>query len=265
MSSDAFRALGRNIRYLVRSKSFQFMRDSQVNNNEKIDEAFFVWEGKKIFYRPHTLDTTVIHNILLKPDRKKEYYLPFDIKPAVILDIGGNIGVASLYLNKLFPQARIFTFEPFIDNYNLLLQNTAAVTNISPHNIAIGAQDGEINIYIHDNSNFGGITIIDNNNLSAKKNVVRCRSLNSFLAEQNIQQVDLIKIDTEGAEYEILTSMDERYLREVKWIIGELHGYHDYELLAYLSQWFHIGVSKGIKTSVGMFNACNKQYDYLIN
>jgi hypothetical protein len=59
-----------------------------------------------------------------------------------------------------------------------------------------------------------------------------------------VGRVDLVKIDTEGAEHEILTSFPEPVLREVAVIVGELHGKPgDEDLLKYLDRWFAVQVA----------------------
>ena len=49
-----------------------------------------------------------------------EYYFPEELKPKVIFDIGGNIGITSVYLASLFPEAQIYTFEPLKENFEIL-------------------------------------------------------------------------------------------------------------------------------------------------
>ena len=54
-----------------------------------------------------------------------------------------------------------------------------------------------------------------------------------ILLAHGIAAADVIKIDTEGAEWEILTSIDRTLLSQVRVIMGELHGRRDFELLDY--------------------------------
>jgi hypothetical protein len=51
---------------------------------------------------------------------------------------------------------------------------------------------------------------------------------------------------------------DHAALQWVKRIVGELHGKRDFELLAYLSQWFDISMKKSMRKPLFIFNACNK-------
>ena len=77
----------------------------------------------------------------------------------------------------------------------------------------------------------------------------RIRNTADFLREEGLARVDLIKIDTEGAEHAILTSFRD-VLQKVGWIIGELHDIRDFELLAHLSPWFHVGSTRRKSASV---------------
>ena len=73
----------------------------------------------------------------------------------------------------------------------------------------------------------------------------------------DIRDVDMIKIDTEGAEHDILTGFPEDVISRVSVIVGELHSVKDDETLAFLSRWFDIrrGPSKG---RMSLFTAINK-------
>jgi hypothetical protein len=79
------------------------------------------------------------------------------------------------------------------------------------------------------------------------------------LAELGIKRADLVKIDTEGAEWEILTAMEREFLGGVRVIMGELHGRRDFELLHYLQPMFHIGAKKQLRTRLFNFFAVNRQ------
>ena len=80
-----------------------------------------------------------------------------------------------------------------------------------------------------------------------------------MLEELGITQIDLIKIDVEGAEYDVLTCLDPGLLRRVKWIVGELHSVRDFALLDYLSTWFEIDGRKTITKECWKFHAVNRE------
>ncbi|MEK6680938.1 MAG: FkbM family methyltransferase [Nitrospirota bacterium] len=254
----------KEIKYLLRSRSLRFTLDCRSGVIPKQTHTF-KWHGKTIYYRPGTSDTEIIYKILLKTKKRSEYWVPPVVDPKVILDIGGNIGISSIYLANIFSQARIFTFEPLPDNFAILTRNISSYFNIKAFPIALGRSDGVMEMYRSDNHlNFGGFSFYEEGSDTTFKINVDVRNVNSFLTELGINQVDMIKIDTEGSEYDIITSFNENILQSVKWIIGELHGERDFEVLTYLSKWFDIELKKSLKKRLFIFIACNKKLTSLI-
>ncbi len=248
------------IKVLFRSRSIRFLRDIKNISGNK-ETATYNWQGTPVFYRPGTSDTELMYKILLKSEEKAEYRIPKEIAPKIIFDIGANIGMATLYYAQQFPDAIIHAFEPIPDNYALLRKNTQNHANIKTYNCALGAYDGSIEMFASDSSlNNGGFSFYETGSDINCKIQVDVKSVASVLSEQNIQHIDLLKIDTEGAEYEIIHAINPRILKSIKWIIGELHGEKDFELLAYLSQWFDIDTRKTLQRRLFMFNACNKDF-----
>ena len=118
----------KELKYFMRSWSFDFamsLRDKTHNLRS------YNWNGKKVFYRTSSSDMTLIYEILLKSKYRSEYYFPEKIKPEVILDIGGNVGITSIYLASIFPNATIYTFEPLLENYKILQKNTEQYGNMA--------------------------------------------------------------------------------------------------------------------------------------
>lgn len=246
------------VKLLWRSGSLQFVLDKSAPARPGLLHTIR-WGLGSLHYRPGTSDQEVIYQVLLKPGRKAEYWLPDDASPAIVLDIGGNIGAVSVYFARRYPQARIYSVEPVPENFALLTKNIAPYANIKAYQLALGQADGELILNHSDNPiNFGGFSIGDHGVHPDRKLRVRMQAVETFLCDIGVSEIDLIKIDTEGAEFDILTSMPDRILSRVGWIVGELHGRRDFELLAHLSQWFDIGVSKRVENRLFMFHARNK-------
>src|SRR4029077_3924832 len=89
---------------LLRSRSWQFARQAIVRGIRSDSVNKLRWRGHDVFYRPGTSDMKVLYQVLLRKGRKAEYYVPRAIDPAVILDIGSNIGASVLYFRDLFPK-----------------------------------------------------------------------------------------------------------------------------------------------------------------
>jgi len=248
--------MSRRLKFLIKSKSFGFVKDLQDKSHSL---KSIKWNGKKVFYRTSSSDMKLIYEILLKSKDKAEYFFPEELSPKVIFDIGGNVGITSIYLANIFPDALIYTFEPMPDNFKILQKNIEKYVNIKAFNIGLGVEDGDFKVYLSDDSeNYGGVTFYPEAGGSLDTPYILCkvRNINKVLEEHKIQNIDLIKIDTEGAEHDILTSLNVKVLKNTSWITGELHGNQDFELLAYLNKLgFRVSYKKLIDERLSIFHA----------
>ncbi|MBU2702291.1 FkbM family methyltransferase [Sporomusaceae bacterium BoRhaA] len=241
----------KSTKYLLRSKSFDFA----TNYNKKPSEIHsFVWKGHPFYYRTGTSDTDVIDTILIKPQHRSEYFIK-DNNVKTILDIGGNIGTASVFFANLYPDANIYTFEPMPNNFKLLEKNVAGYPKVNPYNVALGNKSYQTSIYHSPEEDCKGSFSLLTPNKSGCHTDIQVKSVAEFIAENEIDNIDIIKIDTEGAEYDILAAIPPQILSKTKWIIGELHNYKNWELLNLLEKDFHIGVDKGVDCSLAIFTA----------
>ena len=246
----------KKLKYLIKSQSFEFAKNIE-------DKSYRIsslnWNNIKVRYRTGSSDMVLIYEILLKSKYKKEYYFPEGLKPMVIFDIGGNIGITAIYLASLFPNAIIYSFEPLKENFEILKLNASQFKNIKVFNFGLGAENGSFKVYLSDDhENFGGASFYSEVEGSLSKSFSECevKNVNDVIDHHDINSIDLIKIDTEGAEYDILTSINHKFLKKTTWITGELHGNRDFELLNYLSNMgFLISLNKNIDNRLSIFNA----------
>jgi len=191
-------------------------------------------------FRTGTSDARLMR-VLVERGLPPEYELPAHFEPRIILDIGANIGTVTAALARRYPQARIFAFEPLPENFVLLKYNTAALANVFALPFGLGART-QCRPYTRsdDPRNFGGGGFHGGRGFPLRRlEVLPVVSVAEALAALGIPAVDLIKIDTEGAEHEILTSFPRSVLATVKVIVGELHGKPgDDALLRFLTQSF---------------------------
>ena len=127
--------------------------------------------------------------------------------------------------------------------------NTPAQSSVSDSSSSAQAQKTRLRI----NKNNICLNIV-------KPNRCKVRNINDVIQELNISAIDLMKIDTEGSEYDILSCLNDEILRSIFWITGELHGNRDFELLDYLnSLGFSISFKKLINNRLFMFSAGKKE------
>jgi FkbM family methyltransferase len=248
---------------LARSRSRAFVRDV-LGPYDPAPRAL-EWGGMRLWYRPGSSDPWMIYHHLMKPRHRDEYAPPREagILPdevATVLDIGANIGITALYFSLVFPNARIYAFEPAPDNFALLERNVANCARIRAFNFALGAQDATAELYASDNpANFGGYSRHAAGSDTSRRIRIPVRDAAAVLGELGLERVDVIKVDTEGAEHEILTALPEQVLRGAKYVTGELHGNRDFALLEYLSRWFDIAARKKLSSRLFNFQAVAKR------
>lgn len=210
-------------------------------------------EDGPFFYREGTSDEVFLQQVLTG---RSDYTFP-KMDASNILDIGANIGAVSILLSRLYPKAMIFAYEPDAMNFELLSRNTANRDNIQIYNVALGDLTAMRRLYASDNSkNSGGFSFFDAGVSKHSSKVVQCIKASDALKSNGLTQVDIIKIDCEGAEYEIIKDLYFYFpLHATKCIVGELHGKDDWKVLNYLSDGFDIAVQKNLGSRVFPFHA----------
>ena len=184
-------------------------------------ESKFINNGKKTVLQFPTPEQDIhsqIHEILVD-----EYYKPKYPENDVCVDVGANIGMASLYLSNFCK--RVYSIEPSPKIYEALVENVKG-TSIKTFNHAIFTDSLSLRLLGYRNEP-PQTTHIDSGNthaLPTEQIFVSAISLKTFMEDNNIDKIDVLKIDVEGSEYEIFgdDSFDEVAPR-INCIVGETH------------------------------------------
>ena len=159
-----------------------------------------------------------------KIDIDKKYKYHDLTRDSVVIDIGGFKGEWALHISKKYG-CKVHIFEPVRSNYYAILKKSWWRRNISLHRLAISDKTGTIEFFLTPNAD--GHTTIDRSKTSKKKKVkkilTKSITLEKFLNDKNLSRVDLIKMNCEGAEIQILNSIDSQLAKKIKQITFSGH------------------------------------------
>jgi len=177
------------IRFLSRSKTTD------------INEAIVVLSGKE--YSEDLLDISSQNN-------------------PVVVDAGGNIGFFCLYINKLNPSAKIITIEPYAENIVLLQKNLSlnGLQDVVIVPLALSNSSGTSRFEVKE-YHFDGGRITDDE--STSNTFIETTTLEVIFDTYKIGNVDLLKMDIEGSEFDVIQASLDLLSKRVRRIVIEYH------------------------------------------
>jgi FkbM family methyltransferase len=141
----------------------------------------------------------------------------------LILDIGANVGAFSLWLAQQCPTARVFAVEPSADNFAELARNLAGWPHqVSTMRLAIGGREGQAVI------SDGGRRSVDHRveplvAVPSGADSFELVTLQRLLELVGADRVDLLKMDIEGAEFDVFEQVSQDTLKQIRRLAIEYH------------------------------------------
>jgi FkbM family methyltransferase len=155
------------------------------------------------------------------------YFFKCDTTSPLIFDCGSNIGMSVLFFKKLYPNSRIVAFEPDPTTFETLRKNVDqnGLVGVELHQVAVTDRIGTIELFrdvLPESSSLLMSTVRERH--SGPSVVVPARRLSDFISSE----IDLLKIDVEGAEDTVITDLvNAGKLRRAKRIHLEYHHHID--------------------------------------
>jgi FkbM family methyltransferase len=154
--------------------------------------------------------------------------IPEKKEGTVVIDAGANLGLASYYFSSRFE--KVLSIEPSSRHFEVLnyMLDYNKITNVKPFQFALSNKDGESEFYQYTNRTMDSLYgNLENANLKITgKETVPLKRLDTFMKEQNIEHVDLLKLDVEGVEYEILCGDSfANVASKIDIVVCEIHSY----------------------------------------
>ena len=205
--------------YLYRYIKYKQLKrhHNKLGKSEQLHDCLFPGIEHRFKLRPNTSDMKTFKQVIVK----EEYFVRFINPPSVIIDAGANIGLSAIYFANLFPEAKIISLEPELSNFSLLKENTKWYKNVIPIQAALWHQDTEL-IITNPEADHWAFQVGENKQSTASNLLIPAVTIDALCKQFHIKNIDLLKIDIEGAEEELFKT-NTQWLERVGFIAIELH------------------------------------------
>jgi|LakMenE01Jun11ns_1017448.scaffolds.fasta_scaffold9941784_3 FkbM family methyltransferase len=198
-----------------RAFGISWMQEKALKHDPRQTETSFLFKGK---YRIHYLDRLAFLLSVREIFTEKVYdFKSLSDRPRII-DCGGHIGMSALFFITNYPGCRLTIFEPDFKNHELLQKNISGwgANEIEAIQAAVWTENGQV--VFQSNHDMSSSIALSNQNTPEQRSVRSIR-LSDWLSEP----IDFLKIDIEGAEYDVLLDCKEK-LKNVRNLFVEYHG-----------------------------------------
>lgn len=137
----------------------------------------------------------------------------------VVIDVGANTGQFTFFCRQYLQAKRIISIEPLEDCLGVLQANAADPSACL--NFIVTRDPGKKQFFCCRETSQLSSYIKDVHTLYSEGVSLPCMTLNQIVRETGMETIDLLKIDTEGSEYDVLLSADQ-ILERVKVVLVEM-------------------------------------------
>jgi FkbM family methyltransferase len=184
-----------------------------------------------------------------------------------IIDIGAGLGDFTVHAARRNPNGTVHAFEPFPESFALLEQNARlnGLENVSLSPYAVGGMPAEQLTLYASGEAVQHRTTGQTEGADVATFVVSCTSLDQIFEERGIKVCDYMKIDCEGAEFEILFGASAGTLAKIRHICLEYHegvtAHTQADLARFLREkGFRVSVQPNpVHRNLGLMHAANRE------
>ena len=139
---------------------------------------------------------------------------------SIVFDVGGYKGDFTYQINKKY-NCNIYVFEPISEFYNIIKVRFEKQKNIKVYNFGLSSYDDDTTLFINDNA-----SSVYSKSINTIKEQIYLKSISEFIKAQNINEINLLKLNIEGGEYEILESLIElKFINQISNLQIQFHDF----------------------------------------
>lgn len=202
--------------WMSRIRCYGFRNSLRLYRNLRRDATFSLKHyGHDFYLRGNSVDFAVFNGIFANG----EYDFEVDFKPEFIVDAGAFIGASAVRFTTRFPAAKIIAIEPEETNFSQLVRNTEPYKNIVPVHAALYGEDTSVRITDPSAEKYAFRVEPGD----AGESTLKAFTVDTVMKMYGLPRIDILKMDIEGAEYDLFSSGDKGWLRKVRVLVIELH------------------------------------------
>lgn len=181
----------------------------------------FEIENYNYYLRLNSSDFAIYNQVYIQQEYRIliDFFSKFGLDAHIMIDCGGNIGLASLLFKTKFQHLNIFLFEPNSTNLNIAKMNLQNFDSIVFYQKAVYTKSTTLyedySFRMGTSSSFRYVEEVNSNPTVETENIIE------FVKKIDI--IDFLKVDIEGGEKPILEDVSENWLQNVKVIAVEIH------------------------------------------
>ena len=153
---------------------------------------------------------------------ERQYAINLAEPPRTIVDCGGYVGLTAVYFTTTFPEAKIVAVEPDPENFDVLRENVAPYPNVVPVHGAVWSEETVLRVIDPGVGSWGYRTLPGRSGGSPARCEVRAQTIPQLIEEHELGQIDILKLDIEGAEKQVLQESGE-WIDRVSVLAVEIH------------------------------------------
>lgn len=185
-----------------------------------------VIKGSEFFFHDITSRTPGYVSREMNGDNYKLSKISFQ-SGDVVVDVGANIGMFSIFLAKKYPFLKIYAFEPVKETFENMLRNleinNITVGVVTAVNKAVAKDDKGVSILVSNRESQTNTMIENSGFKNSSQEMVESITVPQIFEEYGIIKCKLFKIDCEGCEYESLYNTPDQYFGRIEHFRGEFH------------------------------------------